>query len=302
MSVKGVDEKMVSIYEAFYVDNDEKILISIEDINPEEYSKKYWGKLFCTEAGCEAKLSYVKLSGNKSHFRKWRESPHSENCMHFAERVDGRTGTRQAGVQNGFILPEQMKKAQREAFQLEMLSAEERIKKREDDREKRKNKKSTKKVTEIVEQPVIKIVVDPAMKTEDTNQVKGRLYKRDVDALKEKDLGQTRTVTGRIEKVETGEKSALVRICKNNKFVNIRFGEAFFADAPQYEGLFHYIDRFAAENNNAVFNATGEVRQNEQTNDFELIVFDRDGLLIHGRTLSSIAATYSIEADNKQDE
>ncbi|MEC3795357.1 hypothetical protein A6g_13865 [Bacillus velezensis] len=288
---------MVSIYEAFYVDNDKKTLISIEEIKPEEYSRKYWGKLFCTEAGCEAKLSYVKLPGNKSHFRKWRESPHSENCIHFAERIDGRTGTRQVGVQNGFISPEQMKKAQREAFELEILSAEERIKKREDDREKRLNKKNTKKVTKTVEQPAIRVIVDPAHKIEDTNQVKGRLYKRDVDALKEKDLGQTRTVTGRIEKVETGEKSALVRICKNNKFVNIRFGEAFFADAPQYEGLFHYIDQFATENNNAVFNATGEVKQNEQTNEFELIVFNRDGLLVHGRTLSYIATTYSIESD-----
>ncbi|MEI2406358.1 hypothetical protein [Niallia taxi] len=286
---------MVSIFEAYYIDENEKLLLTVEDVTPEEYSNKYWGKLFCTEPDCTAKLSYVNKPGNKSLFRKWRDSPHSRSCMYFSDRVEGRLGNRQSAVQSGIISPEQIIRAQREAFALEMMSEDERIKRREADREKRKNR-NNKKVTNIEEKPAIKVVVDPAKKSQTDEQVKGRLYKRDVDGLKEKDLGETRTITGRVVKVETANKHALVRVVKNGTFVNIVYGQAFFANVPQYEGLFHYIDRFAKENNNAIFSGTGEVRKNEQTDEFELFVFDRDGLMIQGKSLPALAAYYSITA------
>ncbi|MDI3412392.1 hypothetical protein QKW52_27895 [Bacillus sonorensis] len=213
----------------------------------------------------------------------------------FFEKEDGRVGVRQSGVQTGSVSTDQMRRSVREAFELEILSEEERVRRREADRQKRQNRKRRRKVTATVEQPAIRIVTDPAEKSEDSNRINGRLYKRNADALKETDLGHTRTVTGIVKSVETGKKRAMVRIYKNGTFVNIKFEEAFFAVTPQYEGLFHYIGRFAEENNDVIFCAVGEVRQNKQSQEFELVVFEREGLLIHGRTLPSLAAFYSIE-------
>ncbi|MES5056374.1 hypothetical protein ACOTSX_08270 [Bacillus velezensis] len=286
---------MVSIYEAIYNNGKEKVLINLDDINMEDYLKKYRGKLFCTTTSCKAKLSYVNRPGKRSHFRTWRESPHSQSCIHFFEKEDGRIGVRQSGVQNGSVSTDQMRKSVREAFELAILSEEERVRRRESDRQKRQSRKQRRKVTANVEQPAIRIVTDPAKKTEDSNRVNGRLYKRNADALRETDLGHTRTVTGIVKSVETGKKSAQVRVYKNGIFVNIKFEEAFFASVPQYEGLFHYISRFATENTNVIFCAVGEVRHSKQNGEFELVVFESEGLLIHGRTLPSLAASYSIE-------
>ncbi|MGG0776925.1 hypothetical protein ABE060_17085 [Bacillus rugosus] len=286
---------MVSIYEAVYINGKEKALISLDDINTEDYLQKYREKLFCTTTNCKAKLSYVNRPGNRSHFRTWRESQHSESCIHFFEKKGGRIGVKQSGVQTGSVSTDQMRRSVREAFELEMLSEEERVRRREADRKKRQNRTQRRKVTNTIEQPEIRIVTDPTEKTEDSNGVNGRLYKRNADALKETDLGHTRTVTGIVKSVKTGKNSAQVRVYKNGRFVNIKFEEAFFAATPQYEGLFHYIDRFAEENNNVIFCAVGEIRRSKQSGEFEIVVFDREGLLIHGRTLPSLAASYSIE-------
>lgn len=61
--------------------------------------------------------------------------------------------------------------------------------------------------------------------------------------------------------------------------MNVRFEEAFFANAKQYYDMFKFINRLLKDVDSAILNATGEVRRKDEKDEFELLVFDRDGLL-----------------------
>ncbi|PAD25237.1 hypothetical protein CHH62_13190 [Niallia circulans] len=287
---------MVSIYEAYYRDNDKQELVDINNITVDDYNNKYKGHLFCTTTNCTAKLSYVTRDNNANHFRTWRESPHIESCIYFFEKTKSREGRRTEGEVTGTASDERIKRSLREAFALEMLSEAERNKRLERDREKRRIRRERERIRGARDiSPVHRIVTNPDEINETTLSDGFRLFKKNADALQERDIGQTRTVTGILKNVVINNSTnCTVDIEKNNIKVSIKFEEAFFAANNRFIGMFHYIERYFNENNGLLFSATGEVRYNQKSNQYEIVVFNSIGFLVHGKSLESIAAEYSI--------
>ncbi|UZJ78763.1 hypothetical protein [Fictibacillus sp. KU28468] len=285
---------MARIIEAIYKDENRDQLISISDITSGDYSEKFKGKLFCTTPNCSAQLSFVALPGNRSHFRTWRESPHTEQCLYYFVKTRERATNGRNGYEDGTVSQEQITRSLREAFELENMSDIERNKKQEKERNARKPKNRAKTTKGGNDSPAQRIVSDPNKINENMKNTGTRLYKRDVDALKDTDIGQTRTVTGKAKDIEFKDSYAAVIVEKNGVTVPVKFEEAFFSLNPQYQGLFHNIERFMKENDEVILNATGEVRKNKKSEEFEVIVFNGLGFLIHNRTLQTLAAEFAI--------
>ncbi|HDR4509986.1 TPA: hypothetical protein QCQ29_000376 [Bacillus cereus] len=293
---------MVSIYEANYKGKGVKELIYIDSVNPANYVDKYRGNLYCATANCSAKLAYVHKENDSDHFRTWRGSPHIETCLFYFEKVATRGGKKTEGQVNGIASDERIKQSLRDAFLLEMMSEEQKNKQRERDKERRRRKREREKIRGGTKKtPAQRIVSNPDEINENLVSNGIRLYKKGADALKEKDLGDTRTVTGQLKKVLINDsKNVVVEVERNNVQVDIKFEEAFFAANKNYIGMFHYIERYLNEHQNLVFSATGEVRFSKINNRYEIVVFNSVGFLIHGKTLNAIAVEYSLR-DNKEE-
>ncbi len=287
---------MVSIYEAYYIENGKQELININNITVADYVDRYKGNLYCTMPNCSAKLSYVSRENHSDHFRTWRESPHVETCLYFFEKIKTREGRRIAGETTGIVSDERIKRSLLEAFALEMMSEEQRKLMREKEREKRKRRARNKIRGSEEATPAQRIISNPKDIDENTQSGGFRLYKKGADALSEKDIGETRTVTGKLKRIKIeGSKNVLIEIEKNTKKVEIMFEEAFFAANNRYTGMFHFIERYLNDYGELLFSATGEVRKNKKNERYEVVVFNSVGFLIHGKNLESIATEYAME-------
>lgn len=236
---------MATIYNAVYRSDGKEEIINFQTINSENYYKKYRNKLFCSEPNCFAKISYVAMAGNnkRSYLRKWKNSPHSENCLHYTEEIKSGPRKRSIGTTTAIASEEQISKSLKEAFLLELMTEEEREKRREEDR--RKRDKRTRRIggNQKTEQlSLTELITNPEESTTASSDTKGgRLLKRNIDALKEKDIGRTRTVIGLfLELLHTKERT-IIRVEKNGSYLDMKFEEAFFAKTPEYKEIFHLI-------------------------------------------------------------
>jgi hypothetical protein len=289
---------MATIYNAIYRSNDKEVMIELLAINSENYYKKYRNNLFCCEPNCFAKLSYVAMPGNikRSYLRKWKNSPHDESCLHFTETVKSETRKSRFGVINAIVSEEQINKSQKHAFSLELMSEEEREKRREEDRRKRDNRirryNDSKKTEQL---SLIELISNPEESGTISADAKGgRLLKRNIDTLKDKDIAKTRTIIGSFLELEQTEKRTIIRVERNKNYLDIKFEEAFFAEVPEYKEMFHLIQQFTEENGQIIIVATGEVRRNEVKDEFSVSIFDKAGLLIYGKSLVDLAREYSL--------
>ena len=286
---------MARIVDAYLLENKKKKLISLSNISATDYSDKFKGKLYCTTPNCSAKLSYVYRDNFGSHFRTWRESPHAEHCIYYFEKTKSREGRRREGLITGTVSDDRIRNSLRDAFALEMMTEEQRKSKLERDREKRRLRKERYKTKSSKDaQPAQKVVTNPDEISRNTPSIGFKLYKKSADALKESDIGQTRTVIGNLIEVQEKGNNALVRIQKKGIVVDVKFEEAFFAANNRYKGMFHYINRYLNDMGDLFFAATGEVRVNKNTSNYDVVVFNSIGFLIHGKSLEGIAAEYAI--------
>lgn len=284
----------MKIIDAIYFRNNEKKLLNVREITSKKYVKEYGKRLFCATNGCHARLCFVAKSGNKNYLRTWRNSIHSPHCIYSFDKVDGRRGNRKLGTLIGIVSGDQIRKSLLEAYDMENMNEDEKWKLAEEKRQKAV-KGQRLRVNETSEQMTLAIVSDPSILTSEAYKNKGRLYKRDVDTLRATDDGQTRTVTGRIHSLKYLNEVPVIRVFKNNVFMNVRFEEAFFSNAEQYYDMFKFVDRLLKDVESAILNVTGEVRRIQENNEFELLVFDREGLLIEGMSLPSLVSYYTTE-------
>lgn len=288
---------MPTIYTAIFRINNKEEEIDLFALNREKYYKTYKNNLFCSEAGCFAKLSYVVMPGNKkrSYLRKWRNSLHSENCIHYTEEVKDGTRKRRSGTTLAIASEDQIRRSLKQGFELELLSDEEREKRKEENRRKRNNRVRRNSGNNKSEQLAIELVTNLEEGKETLNEVKGgRLLKRNIDALTPGDLWKTRTIIGYFSDLEHSKERTIVRVVKNGSFLDIKFEEAFFAAAPEYQEMFQLIERYTKENDRIIVVATGEVRLNEEKNEFSVSVFDKNGLSVHGKRLIDLAKEYAL--------
>lgn len=288
---------MPAIYNAIYRNNSKEEIVNLFAINPKSYYEKYKNKLFCSEPNCYAKLSYVAMAGNsrRSYLRKWRNSAHTENCLHYAEEVKNEFRKRVSGTTTVIASEEQISRSLKRALEWELMSEEAREKRKEEDRRKRDNQVRRTSGNNKSEQLSIELITNPEdAKTVSTEAKGGKLLTRNIDALKSSDLWKTRTVIGSFSRLEHSKERTIIKVVRNEVVLDIQFEEAFFAEAPEYKEMFHLIERFSKENEQTIILATGEVRRDENKNRFSLSVFDKVGLSIHGKRLVDLAREYSL--------
>ncbi|WP_416144156.1 hypothetical protein [Planococcus koreensis] len=208
---------MATIYTAIYRIGSETKEIELLSINPENYFRKYKNKLFCSEQNCHAKLCYVAMPGNKrrSYLRTWRNSSHVESCLHFTEVIKNGPRKRSTESITAIASEDQISNSLKQAFQLESMSEKELEKRREEDRRKRANRirRNSGKKTEQLS--IIELVTNPEELAIASKELKGgKLLKRNVDALKDVDLGKTRTVIGNFLELKHTQERTIIRVEK----------------------------------------------------------------------------------------
>lgn len=120
------------------------------------------------------------------------------------------------------------------------MTEEEREKRREEDRRKRDNRTRNIGGNQRTEQLSIKeLITNPEESTTASSDTKGgRLLKRNIDALKDKDIGKTRTVIGSFLEIQQTDKRTIIRVQKNSVYLDIKFEEAFLQKLQSIEKCF----------------------------------------------------------------
>ncbi|KEF36284.1 hypothetical protein M670_04521 [Schinkia azotoformans MEV2011] len=265
--------------------------INTSDVNLDNYNKKYKGHLYCTTENCNAKLVFVQRMGKPNYFKTWPKEDHDEDCLHYFDRLTGRVGTNTEHFINLQIPPERIKRGLKEAYKLSKITKEEKEQIKEVVKPRKKNKKTNGKKSNTG----INVVFnkDEADETAETMATRGpNLLKRSVDMLKESDFGKPRIVTGIIENITYSEESALIKIYNDDSKVDVKFEEAFFANSPNYKGLFHHIERFITDNGSVMFVGYGQSNKN-MDGIIEFYVYHGDEFTIEDMTLLSLASFYS---------
>lgn len=287
---------MASVDEVIYRTETEEITINVDSMTTQEYENKYRGFLFCTNEGCDAKMSFVYDSLlQRGYFRNWRLEKHSPQCDHHTDNVKGKTGTYKEGEVFGILTRKQKSASLDRAFDLLSMTEEEKRRRREE----RRNKPQKEKVTNSSPKPDTKIVLDlsdegTASKVD--GSAKPRLgSSKMADRIKDTDIRKTKTVYGFLKSVSYEKKQATITIENNNVLVDFKFEEAFTANSPDAIGYFHHIQRYLKEYKNVPFAALGEVRKNRHTDRFEVAVYDSDSIKINRMTLTSLAAFYATD-------
>ncbi|GIO33514.1 hypothetical protein J2TS6_46550 [Paenibacillus albilobatus] len=285
----------MSIPFAIYKENDDDPgeRLYVTDIDTDSYRKKYKSNLYCPTENCDAKLVFVQTK--PAQFRTWKLEDHINGCDYEFVRK-GAKASRSAEEINVEMKDDHRRRVLKEALALARMS-EQQI---EDLRAKRKKWRVNKspKTSKDNKEPKINIVTINGVDEEDLSGTtfKSRpVLKRDVDILKETDIGKHRCVTGYVDKVfEDGEKK-IITISKKSKKLNVVFEEAFRANSPNFIGLFHHIIKYLKKHENAIFVGIGEVRLSKDEDNYELQVFQGEDFTIDGLNLNGLAALHANE-------
>ncbi|SDJ86237.1 hypothetical protein [Sediminibacillus albus] len=281
--------------DAVYRDGNKSVTVDANDVDSKTYLEKYKGKLFCSTDNCNARLSLVFRASRPNFFKTWRNDNHNEDCLHYFDRVADRTGVNVENVISLALSEAHKRRALKEAYAQSKMT-EEQI---EEQKQRRKSKRRKNSVTNRKRN---NSRVDIALNSqeEDTQEIEQfqrrkspSLYKRNVDNLKDSDIGKPRLIIGQV--VDTVEKEDFARITvkHGNKIVSVNFEEAFFANSANFKGLFHHIKKFKGSQGNITFTGIGEVRRSKKDGEIEVAIYSGDDFYIEGKRLPSIAALLS---------
>lgn len=281
---------MAKIDDALYRTAFDETMINLNSLTPKDYREKYRGKLYCLTADCPAMITYVTRAGNKSHFRTWRGMTHSKNCDYHSDKIAERIGAKSTFVDFVYLNDNQMSRSMKEAYLQELMTPEEKSLARQKVKTSQKRTNSP----EENEQISFGLTTDPEYKAKTLSDKKVRLYKRDVDALSNRDLGWTRTVIGEYVDADFSIERPILRLEKNNVYTNILFEEAFFAGNLANKERLSFISRYIDIYPSPIIIAVGEIRQNTILEEFEIALFDYKAFRIDGKSLDSLAVGEAI--------
>ena len=276
---------MAKIYDALYKTASDETIVNLSGLTPKDYREKYRGNLYCSTADCPAMITYVTRAGNKSHFRTWRGMTHSKNCDYHSDKIAERISTKSNSVDFVYLNNDQMARSMKEAFLQELMTPEEKS------LAKHKVKTSRKRTNglEVNEQISFGLTTDPEYKDKTLSDKKVRLYKRNVDALSNRDLGWTRTVIGEYVEADFSIERPILRLKKNSVYANVLFEEAFFAENLASRERLSFISRYIETYPYPIIIAVGEIRKNTILEEFEIALFDYKAFRIDGKSLDSLA-------------
>ncbi|WP_281658229.1 hypothetical protein [Halobacillus sp. Cin3] len=265
--------------------------LNARDIDSVSYKNKYKGNLYCTTENCDAKFITVFRFSRPNYFRTHPKEDHNEDCIYSFERSATRSGIDSKETINVRMSENQKRNALKRAYRLSKMSEEEIERKKQKEKEKRNKSKITsgKKANTRIKNTLSKEVDEEKEAVALKKQKAPSLFNRAVDAINDSDLNNPRIVTGEVVDVYSEKNFAVVRISKGKRVLTVKFEEAFFADTPNYDGLFENITKYAEKKGILTFIGIGEIRKSSKNDEYELVIFNGNDFNIEGNTLGSLS-------------
>ncbi|WP_153721074.1 hypothetical protein [Sporosarcina cascadiensis] len=281
------------ILSAVYVADDgiKKELI-LRDITSFIYEDQLKGKLYCPSENCKARISYSR--GKKAHFRTWRMDEHSNECIFRFDRIALNTGVNTTETINVEIPYSRKQKALQEAFRIMNLSEEERAAQSSNTDSKPRSRervitRSKKSVTGMQ-----MVLFDGEEYDHQLLKPRTYIWKRLVDEITLKDIGEIRLVMGNVVSVrKIGEVAELV-VEHNNQSIKVVFEEAFIAERlnSSYLNKFWTIERLMKETGNVQFTGIGDIRKKSVVEVPELVIYHGSDFKVNNIDMSSLAVQF----------
>lgn len=281
------------IPKARYITEDDIKIVTLNEITKKKYDAMYKGKLFCPTDNCPAKVSFC--SGRKAHYKTWRFSNHSPNCIYHLERsgkrtVIGLTTTITMNISNNRI-----QNALTRAFKtLTQEEANEAIKASVS--KVKKNNSPTKDGEEKEQNIQMKLFGGEL--DEESSHMKGKkLLSRWVHHISPKDIGQVRLIKGTIKDVELIDSVAEIVVVSNNEEVKVVFEERFKKEPlnSSYLNKFWAIKDLLHLHKEIFFTGVGEVRE-DRNGEYELSIFMGTNFKLNNEDLYNIARAMRLQA------
>ncbi|KGR78291.1 hypothetical protein [Ureibacillus manganicus] len=272
---------------ARYITDDDIKIITLKEMTKKKYDAIYKGKLYCPTDHCIAKVSFS--SGPKAHYKTWRYSNHSSDCMYQLDRVETRTLIKLGKAVTVNISNRRKQDALVRAYKSMILSENEiPIAVQENKNEIRK--KSPKKDGQLTEQTVQMRLFGGEVDEGDTHFKGKKLLSKFVDAIIPTDIGEVRLIKGFVKDIELIDSVAEIIVGYQDEEIKIVFEERFKKEPlnKSYLEKFWAIKDLLSIKKVIVFNGVGEIRE-DKSGSYELSIILGSDIRLNGEDLYNIA-------------
>lgn len=211
------------IPKARYITEDDIKMVTLNEITKKKYDAIYKGKLFCPTDHCPAKMSFC--SGQKAHYKTWRFSNHSPDCIYHLNRNGKRTVIGSTPVITMNISKTRIQDALTRAYK-SMVEVDESELIQPSNNKPKKN--DSPKTNGAVKEQSFQLKLFGGDLDEESSHYKGKkLLSRWVHLIAPNDVGQVRLIKGYVKDVELLDSAAEIIIGSNNEEMKVVFEERF---------------------------------------------------------------------------
>lgn len=280
------------IPKARYITEDDIKMVTLNEITKKKYDAIYKGKLFCPTDNCPAKVSFC--SGQKAHYKTWRFSNHSPDCIYHLNRNGRRTvvGSTPANTMN--ISKTRIQDALSRAYKsMVEVDGSELIQSSNNT----PKKNNSPKTNEGVKEQTFQLKLFGGDLDEESSHYKGKkLLSRWVHLIASNDVGQVRLIKGYVKDVELLDSAAEIIIGSNNEEMKVVFEERFRKEPlnKSYLNKFWAIKQMLNHYKEIYFTGVGEVREGRDC-EYELSIFMGASFKLNNEDLYNIARVMSLQ-------
>lgn len=280
------------IPKARYITEDDIKMVTLNEITKKKYDAIYKGKLFCPTDNCSAKVSFC--SGQKAHYKTWRFSNHSQDCIYHLNRNGRRTviGSTPAITMN--ISKTRIQDALSRAYK-SMVEVDGRELIQPLNNKLKKNDSPT--TNGAVKEQSFQLKLFGGDIDEESSHYKGKkLLSRWVHLIAPNDVGQVRLIKGYVKDIELLDSAAEIIIGSNNEEMKVVFEERFRKEPlnKSYLNKFWAIKEMLNHYKEIYFTGVGEVRE-DRNGKYELSIFMGASFKLNNEDLYNIARVMSLQ-------
>lgn len=280
------------IPKARYITEDDIKIVALNEITKKKYDAIYKGKLFCPTENCPAKVSFC--SGRKAHYKTWRFSNHSPDCIYHLNRSGRRTVI---GLTPGITLnisKNRIQDALTRAYK--SMIQEEGSETLSISNAPVKKNPSPKKDGEETDQSVQMKLFGGEFNEEDSHIKAKKLLSRWVHLISPNDIGQVRLIKGYVKDVELLDSVAEIVVGSNNEEIKVVFEERFKKEPlnRSYLNKFWAIKDMLTLYKEIYFAGVGEVRE-DKSGGYALSIFMGSNFKLNNEDLYNIARAMRME-------
>lgn len=280
------------IPKARYITEDDIKMVTLNEITKKKYDAIYKGKLFCPTDHCPAKMSFC--SGQKAHYKTWRFSNHSPDCIYHLNRNGKRTVIGSTPVITMNISKTRIQDALTRAYK-SMVEVDESELIQPSNNKPKKN--DSPKTYGAVKEQSFQLKLFGGDLDEESSHYKGKkLLSRWVHLIAPNDVGQVRLIKGYVKDVELLDSAAEIIIGSNNEEMKVVFEERFRKEPlnKSYLNKFWAIKQMLNHYKEIYFTGVGEVREGRD-GEYELSIFMGASFKLNNEDLYNIARVMSLQ-------